>query len=141
MSSSSSSSSSAAAANNGSLPEVAAAAALARAVHVEDDEEEEEFADIDQIPFGTQDDVEEAMTHARTEKTLRSYEVAVQSLLSWCAHHKNEEIVKEVLKADNGGKIEFDYPKLAKSLESIKNVYFRYTLQYQIKMNLSKKSG
>ena len=57
------------AANNGMLPEVAAAAALAQAVDVEEDEEDEEFADIVQIPFGKQEDVEEAMTHARTQKT------------------------------------------------------------------------
>ena len=72
--------------------------------------------------------MEQAMTHSRTETPLRSYEVAVKSLMSRCAHHKNEEIVKEVVKVDNGDKIEFDYPNLAKSLESIKNVYFRYTL-------------
>ena len=106
-----------------------------------DEMEEEEVADIDLIPFGTQEEVEEAMTHARTAKTLRSYEVAVNSLLSWCTLHKDEQMVREVVKIRDNSPIEFDYPKLAKSLESMANVYFRYTLQYQIKMNLSKKSG
>ena len=106
-----------------------------------DQEEEEELAENEYIPFGTQEEIVEAMKHARTAKTLQSYEVAVNSLLNWCTHHKDEQIVRQVVKFCDSGKIEFDYLKLAKSLESMNNVYFRYTLQYQIKMNQMKKSG
>ena len=81
------------------------------------------------------------MKHSQTEKTLRSYEVSVNAMLKRCKQHQGKEMVKAVLKTGADGEIEFDFPKLAESLENNSNVYFRYTLQYQIKMNTAKESG
>ena len=58
--------------------ETAAAALIQAGEEICDQEEEEEVADIDHIPFGTQEEVEEAMTHARTAKPS----VAIRSLLT-----------------------------------------------------------
>ena len=71
------------------------------------------------------------LLHARGKKTLKSYERAMKLLLAWCERHKNEDLIKEVTKMD-GGVFQFDYKKLAESLESPNNVFFRYTLYYQI---------
>ena len=105
-SSSSSSSSSADDDDEQFAPEVAAADALIAAVEAESDEEEEDApAPVDEIPFGTQDQVDEAMKHSRTEKTLRSYEVSVNAMLTWCKQHQDEEMVKAVLKTGADGDI------------------------------------
>ena len=61
-------------------------------------------------------------------------------LLAWSERHKNEDLIKEVTKTD-GGVFQFEYKKLAESLESPNNVFFRYTLYYQIAMNSKRKSG
>jgi len=96
-----------------------------------DDEEDEEVDEDEGIPFGIQEDVERYLLHARGKKTLKSYERAMKLLLAWCERHKNEDLIKEVAKMD-GGVFQFDYKKLAESLESPNNVFFRYTLYYQI---------
>ena len=86
--------------------EVAAAEALYAAAAAESDEEEEDApAPVDEIPFSTQDEVDKAMKHSRTEKTLRSYEVSVNAMLTWCKQHQDEEMVKAVLKTGADGDI------------------------------------
>ena len=63
--------------------ETAAAALIQAGEEICDKAEEEEVADIDHIPFGTQEEVEEAMTHARTAKTLRSASSSGQPKPGW----------------------------------------------------------
>lgn len=91
-----------------------------------EDEEDEETDEDEGIPFGIQEDVECFLLHARGKKTLKSYERAIKLLLAWCERHKNEDLIKEVTKMDDEV-FQFDYKKLAKSLESPNNVFFRYT--------------
>ena len=61
--------------------ETAAAALIQAGEEICDQEEEEEVADIDHIPFGTQEEVEEAMTHMQG---LQKLSVAMRSLLTPC---------------------------------------------------------
>jgi len=93
------------------------------------------------VPFGLLEDVEAAFLRARTKKTLRGYENAVEVLRLWCEKHKEELLVKNVTRENEDGKIEIDFKKLAKSLEIRDNIYFRYTMCYQIMMQKQQKSG
>ena len=108
-----------------------------------EDREDSGFGDVDDegIPFGTQGEVNDGLRRARHKKTLRGYLLAVETLRLWCERHKDMDLVKGVATIRDDGSFDFDYKKLAKSLESPENVYFRYTIGYQTKMQNQRKSG
>ena len=102
-----------------------------------EDREDSGFGDVDDegIPFGTQGEVNDGLRRARHKKTLRGYLLAVETLRLWCERHKDMDLVKGVATIRDDGSFDFDYKKLAKSLESPENVYFRYTIGYKVERN------
>ena len=90
-----------------------------------EDREDSGLGDVDDegIPFGTQGEVNDGLRRARHKKTLRGYLLAVETLRLWCERHKDMDLVKGVATIRDDGSFDFDYKKLAKSLESPENVY------------------
>jgi hypothetical protein len=88
--------------------------------------------------------IDEALKHARKEKTQDGYNAALNRFTAWCAQFYDEhDIVKKVIfeAEENEHRLTFDAAKLAKSFEENMNVYFNYTLSYQKRMNSKQKSG
>ena len=85
------------------------------------------------IPFGIQEEVNASLRPAQKKWTPRGYLVTVETLRKWYERRKDEELVKGVATISDDGSLHIGYKKLAKSLESPMNIYFRYTIDYQTK--------
>jgi len=112
----------------------------------EDDEEDDHdpsFEDL-QSEWMSNDDINDAISHARQPKTQAGYDAALNRFTTWTAQFVDDSaMVKALMYEDdeNDGLLTFDATKLAKSFEKNMNVYFNYTLSYQKKMNEKQKSG